>query len=462
MFSIASLIAKMLLAATSPAVSGLTVENCEFGEAYAFNNVECPIGLNNESDKPIRVFDIVPSKPNDSSELREVNVAPHSHAYLPLHINVDNLSGYSNHAFRFRTNEPGEIQGRANVHGFVLSALDQPKPEIDFGVVDLDGKPTERSLDLSSHDAVNFHIIKLLEKPEWVATTILSNGHTVGVRIRADAPWGLHAGFIKLAINSPRQKQAWISVKADLHGDVVPASNPFNMGLLRVGNRNEFRIPLRSQMGNSFNIKKIDLEDVKGTTRITPCQPESDGCRWLELTISNEQSLGTIKGNVWVTFAEQNRKLQIALRGLIVEKDFKVKTIDQATLASTTTDKSEIPQLAVTRQSGVADLNRAIQNVVKQANEDVPSGTGPLLKWSVANGRTIYGFQIFRAESEEGSFVLQNTTTLASNAEDDASVSHQWRDSTAESGKTYWYYIGIVYNDGHKQQLTGPQKVVAK
>ena len=85
-----------------------------------------------------------------------------------------------------------------------------------------------------------------------------------------------------------------------------------------------------------------------------------------------------------------------------------------------------------------------------------------MLKWTVANGRLIHGCQIFRSDAEDGPFVLQNQATVRSKAEDDEPTPYQYRDNAAASGKTYWYYIGIVYNDGHKQQLAGPQKVVAK
>ncbi len=84
------------------------------------------------------------------------------------------------------------------------------------------------------------------------------------------------------------------------------------------------------------------------------------------------------------------------------------------------------------------------------------------MEWTVANGRLIHGFQIFRTDKELGPFLLLNRTTMPANIEDDSPKSFQYRDNTAEPGKTYWYYIGVVYNDGHKQQLTGPQKVVAK
>jgi hypothetical protein len=44
----------------------------------------------------------------------------------------------------------------------------------------------------------------------------------------------------------------------------------------------------------------------------------------------------------------------------------------------------------------------------------------------------------------------------------DGLIDYQWRDTSAEPGKTYWYSSGVVGMNGIKRQLSDPQKVVAK
>jgi len=351
--------------------------------------------------------------------------------------------------------------GAVKARGFVLTALDQSRPEMDFAVVDLDKDLPEKTLELSSHDGASFQIQEILEKPSWLDAQVSADRHSIRARVRADAMLGLHGDLIKLKIDTPFQKQASILVKADIHGDVVPATNPFNMGLLRIGEKKQFRIAITSRSGKAFTVGKVELERVEGETKLLPCLPESAGCRWLELTISDRQPLGTIKGNVWVELPAQHKRLQIALRGLFVDKDFKVKTLDTARSPDekpkeqSGTETSAAPHAAT-------DIGKSIQNALQQANDAPPPGNGPLLKWTVANGLLVYGFQFFRAESEGGPFVLQNSPILRATSEDNSPISYQWRDNRAESGKTYWYYIGLVFKDGHKQNLTDPQKVVAK
>jgi hypothetical protein len=435
------------------------VENCEFAEAYAFSDQSCQITLENRSDKSVRVFDIVADAEKDSSEPREVTVAPHSHAYVTLHVSTDNQSGYSSHSFRFHTSDPMVPKGAVKARGFVLSALDQPKPEMDFSVVDLNKELPEQTLELSSHDGASFQIQEILERPSWLNVEVSADRRSIRARVRADATLGLHGDLIKLKIDTPFQKHASILAKVDIHGDVVPAANPFSMGLLRIGERNQFRIAITSRSGKPFTLGKIELEHVEGETKLLPCIPESVSCRWLELTISDKQPMGTIKGNLWVELPAEHKRLQIALRGLFVAKDFQVKTLDP----NRPPDKEQQSPGEVSAAPHVAnDLSKSIQNAVQQASDTPPPGKGPLLKWTVANGTLVYGFQFFRAEHEDGPFVLQNSPVMRSSSEDDSPSSYQWRDNRTESGKTYWYYIGLVFKDGHKQQLTEPQKVVAK
>lgn len=446
--------AGLLLHGAQLTAAGLTTKNCDFGEAYSFNRVECQIDVGNESGKAIRIFDIVPTSPGDAAGVHELSVPAKSHAYLPVQIQLDNDVGFIRRRFRFHTDRADQQDGILIASGFVLSALDQASPEIDFDVVDLDKSLPEKSIELGSHDAPDFHVLKIIGKPNWTDVEVLPDQRTVRVHIRPDAAWGLHSELVKLAIDSPQQKQAWILVTADIHGDIVPATNPYDLGLVRSGSNNEFRIPLASRSGKSLKIGKVVLDKIVGRAAVTGCQPESAACRLIVVTLDKGQPLGSIKGNVWVELPEHKQNLQIALRALLVNADLKVKTLDPEQLNAQASQT-----ISYTTEM---DLKATLTNAVRETSDTPPAGTGPLLKWAIANGRTIYGFQIFRADKEQGPFVLANASAIRSKAETEDTESYQYRDNTAESGKTYWYYIGIVYNDGHKQKLTDPQKVVAK
>ncbi len=177
-------IARLLIAATAPPQSGLGIENCDFGEAYSFGQAQCQIAIDNRGEKAVRVFDISAEREGDIAESKELVVAPHGRAYLPVHLVLDNTSGASRHAFRLHTDEPGQPEIRANARGFALSVLDQ-QPEFDFGVVDLtQAKTAEQSIRLDSHDVADFRVLKVIDKPAWVDVALSPDGHTVTARVR--------------------------------------------------------------------------------------------------------------------------------------------------------------------------------------------------------------------------------------------------------------------------------------
>jgi len=436
--------------------SHLAIENCQVSEMYAFNHAECDVTLSNDGDKPIRVFDVKATKEGDSAEPATLTIAAHAHAYLKVKIDSSNGFAASTHKIQFHTDERGHEERSAAAGAFVVTVLDDARPQIDFGVVKSFGEPSRKSVELSSHDVAELKITKILEAPAWLDASIGADGKTLSATVKADAGWGLHADFVKVMINAPQQSQAWIEVKADVHGEVVPASNPLDMSLMRIGAPHEFHVPLHGK--KAFQVGKIELEGMHGTTQLEPCEKTGGTCQMLVLKVEDQQP-GSIKGHVWIELPEFHQRLHLAVWGLLVPKDSKVKNLDEMRAAQeTVSGEGQSPTKSL-------DLQHAVKAAVSTAantNVAPPPGTGPLLKWTIANGQAIHGFQIFRSSDENGPFVLLNQKSIPSTAQSQDSVSYQWRDTSATSGKTYWYYIGILYNDGHKQQLTGAQKVVAK
>jgi hypothetical protein len=447
------LIGSIAAGATDP-TSHLVVESCEFGEMYAFNSSECDIALENNGDKPIRVFDAKPSAADDAVSPAEEVVAPHSIAYLKFKVSSGNAAGSVRHFLHFRTDESGNAERKAAAFGFVMTVLDDPRSELDLGVVDTKGAPVSKSIEVVSSDTPDFRVSSILEAPPWLDASLGADGRSLTANVKPDAGWGLHAGFVKLAINTQQQKQAWISVKADIHGDVVPASNPYDLGLLRIGGSNEFHIPLRSRSRKPFQVGKVELEGIRGNVELGQCEKNGGDCRMLILKIA-EQQPGALSGKVWIELPELHQRLNLAVWGLLVPQEMKVRKFEDMQSASGNAASSE-------GAGATIDLERAVKSAVNSAPAVAPPGNGPLLKWTIANGSNIHGFQIFRGGSENGPFALLNPATIPSTAQSEDSVNYQWRDTSARTGETYWYYIGIVYKDGRKQNLTGPQKVVAK
>jgi len=447
------LLGAIFTAAAGP--SHLAIENCQVGEIYAFNHGECDVALSNEGDKPIRVFDVKAAKEGDSAEPATLTVPAHASAYIKVKVDSSNGFAAKLHKIQFHTDERGYEERTAAASAFVMTVLDDAHPQIDFGVVKSFGEPSRKSVELASHDVAELKITKVLEAPAWLDASIGADGKTVSATVKPDAGWGLHADFVKVAINAPQQPQAWIEVKADIHGEVVAGMNPLDMGLMRIGTPHEFHVPLRSR--KPFATGKIELQGLHGTAQMDSCEKPDGTCRMLVLKVDDQQP-GAIQGHVWIELPEFHQRLHLAAWGLLVPKESKVKNLDEMQASETANGQAQ-------SQTKPLDLEHAVKAATSNATNTSnapPPGTGPLLKWTVANGASIHGFQVFRSGNDNGPFVLLNPKSIPSTAQTQDSVSYQWRDNSAVSGKTYWYYIGIVYNDGHKQQLTGPQKVVAK
>lgn len=438
--------------------SNLVIESCDFGEVYAFARASCDISVSNSGAKTIRITAAEEVKPGDTIAPHTLDIAPHATAYLHAEINTGNAISTSHHDFTLVTDERDNEKRYTNAHGFVMNVLDQNRPTIDFGIVEAHAAAETKKLVLESQDTPDLRATKVLEKPPYVDVDILPDGHTVAVKLSKNANWGIYADYVKLAIDSPRQSQAWFAVKAEIRGDVVPASNPFDLGLMRVGNSNRFTLALSSPSGKDFKVGDIKLEGIQGEAKVLPCTPQAAGCRNVSFIVPEKQLPGAMQGAISLELPEYSKRLRVAVWGLLLAKETKVHSMDEVMKER---EKSMDGTQATSAQPSNGDLGKALQNAVQKDDEMPPAGKGPLLKWSVANELAIHGYQIFRAPNGEGPFELLNRPTIGSKNSDGGS-NYQYRDNTAESGKTYWYYIGIVYNDGHKQQLTGPQKVVAK
>lgn len=459
MLSILSLVA-VLGAATAAPKSHLVISQCDGGERRQFETFECAIELRNTGDKPITVTKGEAQLDSDTIDPGVV-VKPKSTAYLNTRVFVQDEFGYVLHRFRFNTDEPGQEVRGSNVKVFAVPALDQHKPVIDFGVVPLDKELPVRSLALSSRESADFRILKVLSKPDFLDVSISQDGQSFSARMLPTAPWGmLEREKIKLAIRSPRQTEAWVTVDANILGDVLPDSNPYSFGLMRTGNKNEFLLRLTSRNGQAFRVGKVELDDVQGTVGTEPCVPAQEGCKLLRIDVSDEQPQGRVFGRVMVELPDSSRTLPVQLVGMLLPPDYPVHDLNkemEKAQASAAGETSPVP--AVEPAIRVGD---AIRAAVTQEPAQ-PPGNGPLLRWSVANEKPIYGYMIYRANSESGPFVRINDAIVRAERADNGVVGkYAWRDNTAVPGRTYWYSIGTIRNDGAREDLTPKQKVIAK
>ncbi|MEO6102311.1 MAG: hypothetical protein ABIP44_01565 [Pseudoxanthomonas sp.] len=461
MLSISSLIFSAFAAASPQQASHLSIAPCKVGDRQQFETTTCDIELKNDGDSPIHISNAEAGFAWDKIEVATV-VPPHATAYLKATIALQDSYGYIKRSFRFDTSEPGKLAARgASVFAFVSSVLDQQTSLLDFGAVKLSGEMPTKSIKLTSREVPAFRLLEVTAAPAYLNARIDPDGQTVRVTVLKDAPWGLQHEKIKVKTNAPQQSEVWISVDINAIGDVAPDGNPFSFGLMRNNNKNEFLLRLTSESGKAFKVGELKLDRVKGEVESVPCVPASMGCRMLRITVANDQPQGRLQGSLSIQLPDFKRTLPIELVGMLLTPEYKVHDLSDE-LEKSGAAKSAAPATS-SAQAPELDLKNAIKQTINEDQSGPPPGTGPLMRWSVANESSVHGYIIYRAEAEEGPFLRVNKTLIKAVNEDGAGTgSYQWRDNTAVSGKAYWYSIGMVKGTGEKVPLTGAQKVVAK
>jgi hypothetical protein len=460
-----------LFLVTIPTVSALTmaaevqVTPCDVGEVYSFHAAECNIAFANTGNNSEVVENIAPTTAGGLIYPVRLVIPAHTTKYVTAKIDTGNSVGSKVFRFRYKLNDDASAH-EIKVQAFVLNVLDEVRPELDFGVVDLLSKSSsrEKSIQLSTKEVEHFRINRVLEAPKWIDVHLSGDRQGIRAVVKKNAPLGILSGYVKLGINTPRQSEAWVLVKANVHGDVVPDANPLDMGLMRFGNKNEYLIRLVSRSGRSIDIKNVSLSGFVGEVAALPCVPAESFCRMVKLSVSDQQGAGAVKGDISVEIPGVRGRVSITVWGLLFPENVKFDTFDGKSEGDPKKGGDGASNAAQSAKEGASPkIGEAIQKAIDESSRNElppPAGDGPLLKWAIANGSSLYGFQIYRADKKSGPYVLLNYSPIRAIQADD-NIKYQWRDEAATPGRTYWYYIGTVDMSGQKKNLTEQHEVVA-
>lgn len=456
-----TLLATLALSATPS--SNLSLPPCELGEHYQFEKAECNIELKNHGDRAIRIFEVSASNPNDSIEATTVLVPPHGSAYLKVRISLENSLGITRRYFRLKSNEPGNLNRTAEVRGFTMSVLDDPKPVIDFGTASITGDMPSRSITFSSRERKDFRIIGVLASPDYLETKLSNDGRTLQATLKPSAPWGVRdkMDYVKMRVNTERQSEIWVPIKMDVHGEVIPDINPFTFGLAHVGDKNEFTVRIRNAHGKDFRVGDVKVENIKGRVKVDACTPISPECKLIRFELSDDQPTGAVSGVLDVDLPEYKKTLPIRVSGFLIKKDTVIKDIDEQEVLPTPDNST-----GSTSSSEVAGKSLDVVKALKQSVDEPEAPTspenGPTLRWKVDDSELTYGFVVSRGEAQAGPFVRVSNSTIPARTSARGVSSYYWQDITAKKASTYWYVIEMIEKTGLKKPLSEPQKFVVK
>jgi hypothetical protein len=440
-FSIISLASHAAGAGEIPA-SALIIHDCSYGEVYQFAPASCRAMLENNGAKPLSLT-IVPVQPGTTAEPATLTLQPHASAEIDLRVLTENIAGTI--TWTYRIEGAGKEPLFAHAAGFITSVLDNPRPEIAFDSIDLSKPPITKPVTFASSLYSDLRIKKIISAADFLHAHIANEGKDLVATLGPDAPWGTIDELVKVAVETPVQKEVWVRVTGEVQGEIGPRKNPFWLGGIPWGQRGDQMVQLTDQNGRDFKIESVTSTDLAATYDNAPCEPAQAGCRDLLIRIADSQPPGLFKVQLDVAFADRKNHLHLGLWGILGDRP-------------QPGHESEAPSSP--KPLPVSPASTEPPPPLKVQAD--PPGEGPLLKWTIANQSSVHGYQVFRGESASGPFKLMGPGSIEPLDNGTGPVAYRWRDTTAVKGQTYWYYIAVVYKSGDRRALSGPQKTVAK
>lgn len=446
-------------AAAQPPV--VQVSECDFGEVYPGKAAECLVEFSNPGDNAVRLHKISGMFGN-KSDVENLEIPAHGTKQVRWLLDIDTQYGTVGHYLKFYI-EGDERPHYGKSHGFVANIIEQNKPLLDLGAVDIaEATRVPSQIRFSSNDVPSFRMTKVLSAPDYLDIKIGDDRRSVDVAVKDGAPWGAHDDYVKIAIDAPQQPLLSFQVKSLVQGDVVASSNPFAFGLLRTGANNEIAIRLERRSGGSLALGKMTLAGIVGKVKESSCVPTAKNCRLVKLSISdNQPRLGKLSGELRVDLPQDKRVLPIQLWGALVKKEVVIRDLDKEFAAAAEKTKDAPADERQSPAVGGQKLTDVLRRVSRNSDTP-PEGKGPLIRWQVAHETGLYGYNIYRADSADGPFKRVNADVVKVMSEDGSGAAYMWRDQSAVAGNTYWYYVATVAHSGEKKKLSDAAKVVAK
>lgn len=452
-------LASGLFAGMSSSNAPLDVSNCDFGLVYAMRRGTCTITVTNTGNRNLTISALRSAKYGVQAHGLPLRLSANGTGQIEVSVNTGQRIGkiheYATLYLNPQSPDQEALRKSVILSGFVYSELNSVQPKLQFGTVDLN-RPKREQISLRSDDSPEIRATSVLAAPEFIQVKAAKGGQEITARVQPSSDWGLQSGVVLVAINSKFEPRVQIPVTANVHGRVIPADNPYALGVLRTNQENQITVQLTSQDDKPFRIAEVSLNKLSADWRVLPCSPARIGCKLLELTLKPNQPVGFIAGAALATILPDDIRLTIGFQGLLLPPEAKIQSLDKAQEDPEEGAKSKVADAPV-------DFSKALKKTMAPPSLPPPDppGTGPVLRWSVANEQTLYGYLIYRAEHEDGPWQRVNERIIPVLGHDDAPSDYAWRDTSAVKGKTYWYFIKTLANNGSKQKLTEAHKVVA-
>jgi len=82
------------------------------------------------------------------------------------------------------------------------------------------------------------------------------------------------------------------------------------------------------------------------------------------------------------------------------------------------------------------------------------TGLQNTIRWTTASEVDNYGFEVYRADSEEGPYASLNPTPIPGAGTSDLPREYEYVDETIEPDAVYYYYVESISMSGERETIT--------
>jgi len=85
---------------------------------------------------------------------------------------------------------------------------------------------------------------------------------------------------------------------------------------------------------------------------------------------------------------------------------------------------------------------------------EVPPPYANTLRWKTASEVDNFGFDVYRSDSEDGSFERVTERPIAGAGTSDLPQQYEWVDTRIDPRRAYYYYVESISMDGSRERFT--------
>jgi hypothetical protein len=317
--------------ADCPPALRLVEPHARFGDLYQREVVEHRFTFVNVGARPLALGERVAVSGNGTMEAAPDPLPPGAEGTLNVRQPLGDRLGRTSFRYALVTDDPCVERYRFSLSGFVQSAYEPEKGALDLGWVDRAGG-AEAALELFSREIDRLEVMTIEEAPAGLAIDVAGRAGVAGegVRISATlapgAPMGRFSGRVRLRTNVPHQPLYELTVTGNVFEDLVPAANPVDLGLVRVGEELAGEVVLRSRSGAPAALAEVASDRDSVAATVMPCAPAAADCVRLRLAHQATEE-GVVEGTVRVVPAGGGAALPIAYRGWVVAAGTEIRRL---------------------------------------------------------------------------------------------------------------------------------------